>query len=46
MTTVVRERERILAPAWELRFGARPHADGSTVFRVWAPRVERLEVKV
>ncbi|HJQ35325.1 MAG TPA: malto-oligosyltrehalose trehalohydrolase [Pyrinomonadaceae bacterium] len=31
---------------WELRFGARPWADGSTEFRVWAPRVESLEVKV
>jgi maltooligosyltrehalose trehalohydrolase len=43
MTTVVREVE---TAAWELRFGARPRADGSTVFRVWAPRVESLNVKV
>ncbi|MBV8856710.1 MAG: malto-oligosyltrehalose trehalohydrolase [Acidobacteria bacterium] len=43
MTTVVREVE---TAAWELRFGARPQADGSTVFRVWAPRAEGLEVKV
>jgi maltooligosyltrehalose trehalohydrolase len=46
MTTVVREVERVKAPAWALRFGARPSGDGSTLFRVWAPRAERLEVKV
>ena len=46
MTTVVREAERASAAAWELRFGARPLADGSTEFRVWAPRAESLEVKV
>jgi maltooligosyltrehalose trehalohydrolase len=38
--------EAIQPSAWELRFGARPSADGSTEFRVWAPRAERLEVKV
>jgi maltooligosyltrehalose trehalohydrolase len=32
--------------SWELRFGARPQGDGSTVFRVWAPRAESLAVKV
>jgi maltooligosyltrehalose trehalohydrolase len=31
---------------WELRFGARPQADGSSVFRVWAPRAESLAVKI
>jgi maltooligosyltrehalose trehalohydrolase len=46
MTMLVREVERVVAPAWELRFGARPQADGSTVFRVWAPLAERVEVKV
>ncbi len=46
MTTVVREVESVAAPAWELRFGARPQVDGSTLFRVWAPRAESLEVKV
>ena len=46
MTTVVREVEGASTPAWELRFGARPLADGGTVFRVWAPLAERLEVKV
>ncbi|HVF66652.1 MAG TPA: hypothetical protein VM914_03260, partial [Pyrinomonadaceae bacterium] len=30
----------------ELRFGARPQADGSTEFRVWAPLAKSLEVKV
>src|ERR687890_564576 len=30
----------------ELRFGARPQADGSTEFRVWAPLAESLEVKL
>lgn len=34
------------AAAWELRFGARPQGDGSTLFRVWAPRAESLEVKM
>src|SRR5215218_8703380 len=43
MTKVAREAG---TAAWELRFGARPQADGSTVFRVWAPRAESLEVKV
>jgi maltooligosyltrehalose trehalohydrolase len=46
MTTVVRELEGVTAPAWELRFGARPQGDGSTVFRVWAPRAESVGVKV
>jgi maltooligosyltrehalose trehalohydrolase len=46
MTTMVREVETVTAPAWALRFGARPLADGSTVFRVWAPRAESIEVKV
>jgi len=31
---------------WELRFGARPEADGSTVFRVWAPRAKSLALKL
>jgi maltooligosyltrehalose trehalohydrolase len=39
--------EQLLAEAsWELRFGARPQADGSTVFRVWAPRAEGLALKI
>jgi maltooligosyltrehalose trehalohydrolase len=38
--------ELVASAAWELRFGARPQADGSTVFRVWAPRAESLAVKV
>ena len=46
MTTLVREVESVTATAWELRFGARPQADGSTLFRVWAPRAESLDVKV
>ncbi|HEX8141603.1 MAG TPA: malto-oligosyltrehalose trehalohydrolase [Pyrinomonadaceae bacterium] len=32
--------------AWELGFGARPLSDGSTRFRVWAPLVNRLAVKI
>ncbi|HEX7318708.1 MAG TPA: malto-oligosyltrehalose trehalohydrolase [Pyrinomonadaceae bacterium] len=43
MTTLARE---VISAAWAPRFGARPQRDGSTVFRVWAPRVESLEVKV
>ena len=31
---------------WQLQFGARPLRDGSTLFRVWAPRAERLAVKI
>jgi maltooligosyltrehalose trehalohydrolase len=46
MTTLVRKVEGVTAPVWELRFGARAQADGSTLFRVWAPRVESLEVKI
>ncbi len=46
MTTVVRELDTAKAAAWELRFGARPQGDGSTVFRVWAPRAESVGVKV
>ena len=34
------------ASRWELRFGARPHADGSTEFRVWAPLAKSLDVKL
>src|SRR4051812_16920554 len=43
MTTVVR---KVDTAVWELCFGARPQGDGSTVFRVWAPRAERVGVKV
>ncbi|MET0624456.1 MAG: malto-oligosyltrehalose trehalohydrolase [Pyrinomonadaceae bacterium] len=47
MTSVMRGMGQLLAEAtWELRFGARPQADGSTVFRVWAPRAESLAVKI
>ncbi|HEX8749327.1 MAG TPA: malto-oligosyltrehalose trehalohydrolase [Pyrinomonadaceae bacterium] len=34
------------AAAWELEFGARPLPDGSTRFRVWAPRAKSLSVKI
>src|SRR3712207_1829203 len=34
------------AQMWELQFGARPLPDGSTVFRVWAPRARSLSVKI
>src|ERR1700755_157282 len=44
MTASRMEVER--SSLWELRFGARPHADGSTEFRVWAPLAESLEVKL
>ena len=42
---VVREVER-RALSWELRFGARPQGDGSTLFRVWAPRAQSLAVRI
>ena len=45
MTTALGEAATLTA-AWELKFGARPGEDGSTVFRVWAPRLKSLEVKV
>jgi maltooligosyltrehalose trehalohydrolase len=38
--------EATRASRWELRFGARPGADGGTQFRVRAPLAQRLEVKV
>ena len=31
---------------WESRFGARPRADGSTEFRVWAPLAKSLSLKL
>ena len=31
---------------WQLQFGARPLSTGGTLFRVWAPRAERLAVKL
>jgi maltooligosyltrehalose trehalohydrolase len=46
MTRLVTEAESAAASLWGLRFGARPQGDGSTVFSVWAPRAERLEVKI
>ena len=39
-------REREGEELWSLQFGARPQADGSTLFRVWAPLVESVAVKV
>src|SRR5919107_3906894 len=44
MTASRMEAER--PSLWELRFGARPRADGSTEFRVWAPLAKSLEVKL
>jgi maltooligosyltrehalose trehalohydrolase len=44
MTASRMEAEQV--SRWELRFGARPHADGSTQFRVWAPLARSLEVKL
>src|SRR5215207_5957308 len=44
MTASRMEAER--PSLWGLRFGARPHADGSTEFRVWAPVAKSLEVKL
>ncbi len=47
MTTVARGVGELAGEsAWELRFGARPQGDGSTVFRVWAPLAQSLAVKV
>ncbi|MDX6556607.1 MAG: maltooligosyltrehalose trehalohydrolase, partial [Miltoncostaeaceae bacterium] len=33
-------------PAWEGFLGALPQADGTTVFRVWAPRAETVAVRL
>jgi maltooligosyltrehalose trehalohydrolase len=38
--------EKRQSSAWKLEFGARPLADGSTLFRVWAPLAEQLAVRV
>ncbi|HEV2862373.1 MAG TPA: malto-oligosyltrehalose trehalohydrolase [Pyrinomonadaceae bacterium] len=38
----LKESER----GWRLELGARPQADGSTVFRVWAPLAESVAVKI
>lgn len=43
LEAVLRQPERGL---WELQFGARTAADGATMFRVWAPRAQRLSVKI
>jgi maltooligosyltrehalose trehalohydrolase len=34
------------AEVWQLEFGALPQADGSTRFRVWAPKAKSLAVKI
>jgi maltooligosyltrehalose trehalohydrolase len=39
---IIHERSRVR----ELEFGARPLPDGSTKFRVWAPRAATLSVKI
>ena len=44
MTASRMEAER--PSLWELRFGARPRADGSAEFRVWAPLAKSLDVKL
>src|SRR3712207_2781250 len=46
MPRLVTEAESAAGSLWGLRFGARPQADGSTMFSVWASRAERVEVKV
>jgi maltooligosyltrehalose trehalohydrolase len=33
-------------PIWKLRFGARVLESGGTEFRVWAPRLEKIAVKI
>jgi maltooligosyltrehalose trehalohydrolase len=48
MTTKLKEMHKAPGESklWKLTLGALPLADGSTVFRVWAPRAERLSVKI
>jgi maltooligosyltrehalose trehalohydrolase len=36
----------VSGPAWEEPLGALPQADGTTVFRVWAPRAEAVAVRL
>ncbi|HET6689947.1 MAG TPA: hypothetical protein VFG74_03690, partial [Miltoncostaeaceae bacterium] len=31
---------------WEAPLGAVPHGDGTTTFRVWAPKASRVEVEI
>jgi maltooligosyltrehalose trehalohydrolase len=38
--------EKRRSDAWEMELGARPLADGSTRFRVWAPLASSLAVKI
>ncbi|MDQ3906761.1 MAG: alpha-amylase family glycosyl hydrolase, partial [Acidobacteriota bacterium] len=45
MTTKPVQTESGAAP-WELRFGALPHTDDSTTFRVWAPLAKSLSVRI
>lgn len=40
----VRQKEPVIL--WSLEFGARPQTDGSTQFRIYAPRVKNLSVKI
>jgi maltooligosyltrehalose trehalohydrolase len=46
MSSPQQETRPARAAGWQLEFGALPQADGSTIFRVWAPLVESLSVKV
>jgi maltooligosyltrehalose trehalohydrolase len=48
MTTDLKEMQKTQGESklWEMTLGALPLADGSTIFRVWAPGVERLSVKI
>jgi maltooligosyltrehalose trehalohydrolase len=38
--------DKVREETWSLSFGARPRADGSTLFRVWAPLAETVAVKI
>ena len=45
MSSIATNKEETNTP-WELQFGARPRANGSTIFRVWAPLAESMAVKI
>src|SRR5207253_3987666 len=44
MSSTLLSHDRVAV--WELEFGARPQANGSTIFRAWSPNASSLSVKI